>query len=198
MHKAGVRTLCGLIGVGCLVSCAAPESAAAQSPKQATADRDRQIRRDQRELEQRRLQLQTQLLTELRKLKSRRQASTDGAEAARDDATESAADDKLMVFGGAHHEVFIGCLCEEHDSDSVFNMMGEYGSDFSNTSIRNKFAPYGSNHDDTSACNTKAQRPPVVLTSKGKSLGLLSLNPSLERRIAAQPVLDWLSRMCGE
>lgn len=196
MHSGVVRALCGVIGVGCLLSCATPGPA--EAPTQATADRDRQIRRDQRALEQRRLQLQTQLLTELRKLKSRRQASTDGAEAEREDAKAPSSDDKLMVFGGVSHEVFIGCLCEEHETDSVFNMLGEYGSDFSATSIRNKFAPYGSNHDDTSACNTSATRPPVVLTSTGKSLGLLTLNASLKRRIAAQPVTDWLARMCGE
>jgi hypothetical protein len=101
------------------------------------------------------------------------------------------------VFGGAKHEVFLGCLCDEQHTDSVFNLLGPHGSDDSQTSIRNKFAPYGSNYDDTSACNANATHPPVVLDSDGKTLGLLSLNASLKKRITSPSVTDWLGRMCG-
>jgi hypothetical protein len=35
------------------------------------------------------------------------------------------------------------------------------------------------------------------VTSDGKSLGLLTINPSLKKRITAVSVADWLARMCG-
>lgn len=196
--KTGVaRVLLTSLGAcGLAASCTPAEPAAA--PARAEAKSDHEIQREQRALERRRLQLQKQLLGELRKLRESRQASTGAAEPAGEDAPPTKDDDKLLIFGGANHEAFLGCLCEEHNPDSVFNMLGEYGADSSATSLRNKFAPYGSNYDDTSACNAKATHPPVVLAPDGKSLGLLTVNPSLKRRITAPSVSDWLVRVCGE
>jgi hypothetical protein len=172
-----------------------PEQRAA-APRPTEARDDDQIEREQRDLEQRRAQLQQQVLGELRKLRESRQASTNGAEPSTDDGSDAEKDDDLVVFGGGTHEVFLGCLCDGKRPDSVFNLSGEHGSDVSPASIRNKFSPYGSNHDDTSACDAKATHPPVVLTSAGKSLGLLTVNPDLKRRITTPSVADWLTRMC--
>jgi hypothetical protein len=190
------RVLRSLVVVVGLTGCGATEPEAASSLDPAVRARHRQIELEQRALEQRRLQLQGQVLAELRRLRNQRQASTAGAEETGDEGAGE--EDKLMVFGGTSHEVFIGCLCEEKETESVFNMLGEYGSDSSATSLRNKFSLYGSNHDDTSACNPKAKRPPTVVTSKGKSLGLLTMNPALKKRISAPAVTGWLARMCGE
>ena len=77
-------------------------------------------------------------------------------------------------------------------------MLGEHGSDLSPSSLRNKFSPYGSNYDDTSACNAEATHPPLVATSDGKSIGLLTVNPALKRRITTPSVADWLTHMCTE
>lgn len=194
--KTGVaRVWLTTLGVCSSAACTPAEPAIA--PARPVAKSDHAIERDQRSLERRRLQLQKQLLGELRKLRESRQASTGGAEPA-DDAPPAQDDEKLLIFGGRNHEAFLGCLCEEHNPDSVFNMLGEYGADSSATSLRNKFAPYGSNYDDTSACNAKATHPPVVLAPDGKSLGLLTVNPELKRRITAPSVSDWLARVCGE
>jgi hypothetical protein len=197
MLTGSVNVLLRMLGACALVGCtsAAPEPAA--SPSHTDAQRNRQIEREQQALNRRLLQLENQALSELRKLRESRQASTGAAEPARDDDSPSS-DDELMILGGAKHEVFLGCLCDEHRPDSVFNMLGEHGSHSSPASIRNKFAPFGSNHDDTSACNAAATHPPVVMTPDGKSLGLLTLNASLKRRINAPSVADWLARMCGE
>ncbi|HEY6079996.1 MAG TPA: hypothetical protein VIW29_14380 [Polyangiaceae bacterium] len=180
----------GAIGCG-----GTAEPAAAPGP--SVAQSDDKAERDQRELEQRRLKLQRQVLAELSKLRESRQASTAGAEPASDDAAPASADFELLIFGGPSHEVFLGCLCDERRADSVFNMVGQHGSDVSPTSIRNKFEPYGSNHDETSACNAAATRPPIVVSLDGKSLGLLTMNPSLKKRISSPSVGDWLARMCG-
>lgn len=195
MQSGAVRMLPVLLAVSCVAGCAPSEPAATGG--QSQAKRDEQIERDQRELEQRRHKLQREVLSELRKLRESRQASTSGAESASDEESPAADDCELMVFGGPSHEVFLGCLGDEHRADSVFNLVGEHGSDVSPTSIRNKFEPYGSNHDDTSACSAAATHPPVVVASDGKSLGLLSMNSALKRRISSPSVEDWLSRMCG-
>jgi hypothetical protein len=194
--QAVVRVSLTMLLVSYLPGCAPAEPAAA--PSQPAAAGSESAEREQRELEARRLRLQTQLLSELRKLREARQASTSGAEPARPDSEPAASEDKLLVFGGQSHEVFLGCLCEETDRDSVFNLAGEYGSDLSTTSLRNKFAPYGSDADDTSTCNPAARRPPLVVTSAGKSLGLLTMNQSLKRRIDAPSLSDWLTRMCAQ
>lgn len=186
------------LAVGWLVGCAPAQAGAptAASPPPSTP-RDRDIARDQRALERRLQKLEKQALSELRRLRESRQATTGAAEPPGDDDVASG-DYELMILGGRKHEAFLGCLCDQQRPDSVFNMLGEHGSHASPSSIRNKFAPYGSNHDDTSACNAEATHPPVVMSSDGKSLGLLTLNASLERRITAPSVADWLSRMCGE
>lgn len=197
--QTGSTRLLWTLAVGCLVGCSPPEPAAtAAAPSPSDTQRDRQIAHDQRALNRRLQKLEKQALSDLRKLRESRQASTGAAEPAHDDDAEASADYELMILGGLKHEVFLGCLCDEKRTDSVFNMLGEHGSHSSPTSIRNKFAAYGSNFDDTSACNAAASHPPVVMSSDGKSLGLLTLNPSLKRRISAPSVADWLARMCGE
>jgi hypothetical protein len=198
MQTGSARVLWTL-AVSCWVGCSPPEPAVtASADEPSKAQRDGQIAREQRALSRRLQKLEKQALSDLRKLRESRQASTGAAEPARDEDAEATPDYELMILGGLKHEVFLGCMCDEKRLDSVFNMLGEHGSHSSPTSIRNKFAPYGSNHDDTSACSATATRPPAVMSSDGKSLGLLTLNPSLKRRITAPSVADWLSRMCGE
>jgi hypothetical protein len=177
------------------LSCAAPGPSA--TPASTQPEQGRTIEQEQRAIEARRLRLHQRVMTELRKLRESRQASTGAVEAGSERAPESA-EDQLLVFGGVNRETFLGCLCQEQHPDSIFNLLGEHGSHDSPSSLRNKFARYGSNHDDTSACSPAAKHPPVVLAADGKTLGLLSVNRSLERRIQAPSVNDWLGRMCSE
>ena len=190
MHTGAVRLLLILASIHSLLGCSLPEAAAA--PSKGPAEGGHEAERKQLARDHRRLELQKQVLSDLRKLRGDREASS----AASSEDTPQSAEPKLLIFGGASHEVYLGCLCEEHSPESVFNLMGEFGSDLSATSMRNKFAPYGSNFEDTSACNAAAQHPPSVVASDGKSLGLLTLNASLKKRIAAPSVADWLARMC--
>lgn len=196
MQTRALRALLIASGICGVVACAPTEPAAAPQP--SAVDRNQQIEQDQAELDRRRLQLETQLLTDLHKLREGRQASTSGAQPTEEEESPLPADFELLIFGGPHHEVSLGCLCDERKTDSVFNLIGEHGSDLSSVSIRNKFAPYGSNYDDTSACNAAATHPPTVLDQDGKSLGLLTMNTGLKRRITAPSVLDWLGRMCSQ
>ena len=173
-----------LLGAHCIEGCSVPEATA--TPNQVAAPTVRNRDREQR-ADHRRAKLQKKILKELRALRDSRGGET----------TEVSSEDyKLLVFGGPSHEVYLGCVCEAHSPDSVFNMAGEFGSDLSNTSMRNKFAPYGSNSEDTSACNAAAMHPPSVLGSDGKALGLLTLNASLKNRLTTPALDEWLARMC--
>ena len=196
MHTGFARLLLLISAVRCLTSCSLPEAAAAPGDTAAqSTKRDRELATEQRAMDHRRLQLQKQVLSDLQRLREERGASTGATELASDSASKSA-QPKLLIFGGASHEVYLGCLCEGKNPESVFNLAGEFGSDLSTTSMRNKFAPYGSNHEDTSACSANATHPPSVVASDGKALGLLTMNASLKRRISAPSVADWLARMC--
>src|SRR5687768_13358246 len=118
------RVLLLAVGVGFLMSCSRP-------PEPTVASRRTEAERDQAELDlnRRRLQLEERLLTDLRKLRESRQASTGAVEPAREDektVTDQSYD--LLVFGGPIHDAFLGCLCDESRPDSVFNMRGEHGS----------------------------------------------------------------------
>jgi hypothetical protein len=176
----------------CVVGCGAP-----QSPSTSSASgegRAAEPDREQLALEERRLQLQHRVLSELNELRESRQASAGSAAPAQH---EAAGEEELLLFGGSSHEVFLGCLCNEDRSDSVFNLAGEYGSNWAPASIRNKLGPFGSNRHQTSACNPAATRPPVLVSSSGRSLGSLTLNRKAKRGIRAPSVLDWLGRLCG-
>jgi hypothetical protein len=192
MQTRVVQLLLIGFGVRCLVACSVPEAAA--TPPKETGQGERDIRREQRAVDRRRERIQKQILSDLRALKESRNAPSGVTESASDQTPEPATY-KLLIFGGASHEVYLGCLCE--GQDSVFNLTGEFGSDLSENSMRNKFAPYGSNSADTSACNPAATHPPSVVASDGKSLGLLTLNTSLKKRIVTPSVASWLARMCS-
>ena len=191
MQRRVVQLLMGF-GVGCLVGCSVPE--AAVTPRKETVHGERNIRREQRAAERRRERIQKQVVSDLRALKDGRNAPSGGTEPASEQTPEPAAY-KLLIFGGASHEVYLGCLCE--GQESVFDLAGEFGSDLAENSVRNKFAPYGSNSADTSACNPAATHPPSVVASDGESLGLLTLNTSLKKRIVTPSVTAWLARMCS-
>ena len=194
MQTRVLRLLLIGLGVRCLVGCSVPEAAA--TPRKEVRQSERDPKRGPSAVDRRRLRIQKQILSDLRGLKQARDMPSGSTESASAEAAQPAAY-KLLIFGGATHEVYLGCLCEGQEPESVFNLAGEFGSDLSENSMRNKFAPYGSNSADTSACSPSASHPPSVVASDGKSLGLLTINTSLKRRINAPSVVNWLTRMCS-
>lgn len=194
MHRRVARLLLVGLAIHGPVACSVPEAAAPAHHEAAATPRA--APREQSTVERRRLRVQRQILSELRELKESRDNVAAGAtEPARARSAEPGAY-RLLVFGGAGHEVYLGCLCEGQDTESVFNLMGEFGSASSANSMRNESGPYGSQRADTSPCNPSATRPPSVVASDGRALGLLTLNTSLKKRIIGPAVVGWLARMC--
>src|SRR4051812_18120947 len=183
MHSGIVRLLLVGFAVSPLAGCSLPEAAAATGKGAVpTSSGDRQLTGEEREIERGRRRQQNEVLTDLQKLREELGGTT---QLAKEDVT-NAEQPKLLIFGGANHEVYLGCLCEGDNPESVFNLEGEYGSGRSPTSLRNKRAPYGSSYEDTSACFNRAKHPPSVVASDGKALGLLTTNASLKKRIATR------------
>jgi hypothetical protein len=89
--------------------------------------------------------------------------------------TQNQSQYELMLFGGANHTTYLGCLnCSEFASDSILNELGK-GNPFGQT-IFNHFSEYGSRFSTHSACNPFATDPPVIVDSNGKYFGRFTLN----------------------
>jgi hypothetical protein len=104
---------------------------------------------------------------------------------------------RLMLFGGAGHKTFLGCVnCNEYHAQSVFNQYGSFGSSYSSTSVLNKYAEFGSKYSSYGACNPHASDPPVVVDGAGRFYGRLTMNQYHAQRTNDTRLLAWLSEMC--
>ncbi len=113
--------------------------------------------------------------------------------------TAARADEKIMIFGGAGHRTYLGCLsCSKYDYDSVFNEFGPNGSKFSSESIHNHFSEYGSKFSMYSACSKYASDPPVMVDKKGGFYGRLTLNRFHPDATKVDTILGWLLAVCND
>lgn len=193
---------------------------------QARCDRDQQIAafNEAQALEAQRMQLEAERMrlenaqfereqerarqTRLAEIEARRQArlaeldarnqELDGQAAARPQATATRSV-RFLVFGGKKHDVFLGCLCDETDPDSVLNKYGTFGSPYRSESIWNNVGDYGSTYSDTSACSRLASSPPVVVTEGGDFIGYLTIDKLQAGAITEPGVYQWLETVvCGD
>lgn len=81
-------------------------------------------------------------------------------------------------------KVYLGkCVTDRFDNDSIwYPLLGDYSSEYSQTSIWNKFCKYGSTliSQDESAFNDRAQHPPIIVDNDGVFIGYLTTNSKLE------------------
>ena len=109
------------------------------------------------------------------------------------------AEQRLMIFGGADHDVYLGCLsCLPTAPDSVYNVIGKYGSEISPTSVLNHISRYGDPISPTSACNVLASEPPVLVDRTGKYYGELTMNELRTKRTTLKAALAWLRLACAD
>jgi hypothetical protein len=105
---------------------------------------------------------------------------------------------KLMLFGGASHQAYLGCLnCPASASDSILNEYGAHGSRYDMRSIVNQFSDFGSAYSNYSACNAHATDAPVVVDSAGRFYGRLTMNLYNSERYSQGAVNAWLAGMCA-
>lgn len=87
-----------------------------------------------------------------------------------------AASQPILIFGGADHNEFLGCLnCGDADPASVWNDGSKYGwgNDYG---VWNEYGQYGGEYGSYSACNEYTSNPPVLVDRQGNSYGYLSVN----------------------
>ncbi len=107
---------------------------------------------------------------------------------------------KLMLFGGADHKTYLGCLsCSENATDSVSNKYRQNGSPYSQTSIWNHFSQFGSAFSAYGVCNLHASDPPVIVNQEGAYYGRLTLNRFHPQIGLGTRLIPWLrSAVCGD
>lgn len=105
---------------------------------------------------------------------------------------------KLMIFGGANHTVYLGCLnCSEYAADSVNNAYGTHGSAYSTESVHNHYSEYGSPYSNESACSEYATDPPVIVDQGGRFYGRLTLNHYNAQIGEGVRFVAWLAAVCN-
>jgi hypothetical protein len=82
----------------------------------------------------------------------------------------------LLLFGGAEHNVFLGCLnCGEYDERSVWNKYSQYG--FGNSyGLWSRYGEHLNPYSSTSVCNAYSSDGPLITDSAGSVRGRFTLN----------------------
>lgn len=78
-----------------------------------------------------------------------------------------------------------------YDKDSILNIYGPYGSQYSPTSVFNKFCPYGGSYGQWSAENQFCQTPPSLFVN-GAKICSVSENQWISNRISFNQFVDVL------
>jgi len=111
--------------------------------------------------------------------------------------SSSGRSEAVLIFGGRGHDTFLGCLCDEGSSSSVFNPRSDYASRSADNSLFNRYGEFGSAYGDYSACYVYASDPPVLVLQDGTFVGRLTLNRNATNAIKHQPTLTWLKGVCA-
>lgn len=100
----------------------------------------------------------------------------------------------LSIYGCKNHDVFLGCInCSEQESESVWNIYGDYGSTHSAKSIWNSLGIYDSKKSKYSPFCNDAKYPPLLIDKNGKSYGYFTVNKKNPKR-----TWDSLGQMISE
>lgn len=90
---------------------------------------------------------------------------------------------KVMIYGGEKHDVYLGCLtCTQFHDESVWNENGVYGTKNNNLSIWSEFSDYGNEFSYLSPWNEYATHPPILIDENGGNYGYFTRNPDIKDR----------------
>ncbi len=150
-------------------------------------------------MEQQRIDLERQRL----ELERRRVAAEEErADAVVPALVESPAASVLLIFGGRNHKVFLGCLCDDAEEDSVFNehgKYGQYGLNLDNSSLWSVVGGYRGVVGDYTACGMFTKDPPIVVTPQGQAICRLTTDATNQYQCKAGKLIDWLKHgPCGQ
>jgi len=80
------------------------------------------------------------------------------------------------------NNTYLGSIVRQDLQDSVFNPVGPYGNQVSNTSIWNPVSPFGDPASEYSVSNPSTNKPPKIVKG-GKVVGYLTVNTSIDMRL---------------
>lgn len=108
---------------------------------------------------------------------------------------------EILIFGGADHKDFLGCLnCSKYDDKSIANRYSDYGWE----NLYGKWSRYGdyaSPYSSTSACAPYASDAPVLVDGQGNFYGRLSVNEYADGSICGvqgnDQICSALQQMCS-
>ena len=99
---------------------------------------------------------------------------------------------RLESFIIANDGQYLGKLSlNMYDLESILNIYGLYGSQYSATSINNQYSVYGSPYSSLSPYNPYTSTPPIVYL-RGVRIGYLSSNPYLLGSINPRQIKEWM------
>ena len=85
--------------------------------------------------------------------------------------------DGAVIMSGSVRPIFLGFIGSVSGTDSIFNTIGDYGSNVSSTSIFNPFSQWGSPTSALSAFNENSTSAPYIV-KQGRVLSFLTTNPT--------------------
>lgn len=86
----------------------------------------------------------------------------------------------LILVADDDDSTYLGLLTTNiHDTESIFNNYGDYGSPYSLNSIWNEYGSYGSPYNLYSAFNQYSNTPPIIIDSDGEIYGRVTTNSSI-------------------
>ncbi len=98
-------------------------------------------------------------------------------------AAASAFAQKVMIYGGENHDVYLGCItCTQFHDESIWNENGVYGTKNNNLSIWSEFSDYGNEFSYLSPWNEYATHPPILVDDKGGNYGYFTRNQYFKGR----------------
>lgn len=84
---------------------------------------------------------------------------------------------KVMIYGGENHDVYLGCLtCTQFHDESIWNENGVYGARNNNLSVWSEFSDYGNEFSYLSPWNEYATHPPILVDEEGGYYGYFTKN----------------------
>ncbi|MBN2581429.1 MAG: hypothetical protein JXL80_00060 [Planctomycetes bacterium] len=109
-----------------------------------------------------------------------------------DDADVRDAVFSLKAVLVAHDGTFLGRLtAARHDTESIWNPLGEYGSRHSATSIFDPSSRFGGKHSDESPWNPAATKPPVIKVNDTQ-VAYLTANSELKPAVTVEDLVTTL------
>ena len=79
-----------------------------------------------------------------------------------------------------------------YDQESILNVYGLYGSQYSVVSTKNPYGIYGSPYSSLSPNNPYTSTPPTIYL-RGVKYGYLTLNPFLFGSVSPHQIESWMS-----